>query len=377
MKQLVLKKPLIYFPKMGIKLKTTANQMQKREASERKHTQQSFIFHLLFLCTILFCACSGGKPDYDFKDSKDAISAYSDYLKCMKALPQCSTKELEDCINNWHELSDTVYKYIRKDPYYSAHTDLKTEFFLLTDSVRAEILRLACSEPKTMKDVALLKMHTSPYRDNKELATVQKEAEAFFAGLDKQPPYKTGTPAELLRQYSNFLEVSKSQEISDKQQLLKYLEIEDRHFRTFLSHISDYSNMGLGSITKNTEIICSQIFRSASNGQLESGYTMVYMSMRTDRRLLQNAAVCNDILKAKKVKEGLKVNAFLWMVIQPYLSMDSFSITMMTEKQTKQYMSIAENYSQLIDNLAAVGLVDKETAQQLPMQITRLYISSL
>lgn len=48
MKQLVLKKPLIYFPKMGIKLKTTANQMQKREASERKHTHQSFIFHLLF-----------------------------------------------------------------------------------------------------------------------------------------------------------------------------------------------------------------------------------------------------------------------------------------------------------------------------------------
>ena len=99
--------------------------------------------------------------------------------------------------------------------------------------------------------------------------------------------------------------------------------------------------------------------------------------MRTDRRLLQNAAVCNDMLKAKKVKEGMKVNAFLWMVIQPYLSMDSFSITMMTEKQTKQYMSIAENYSQLIDNLAAVGLVDKETARQLPMQITRLYISSL
>ena len=80
MKQLVLKKPLIYFPKMGIKLKTTANQMQKREASERKHTHQSFIFHLLFLCTILFCACSSGKPDYDFKDSKDAISAYSDEM---------------------------------------------------------------------------------------------------------------------------------------------------------------------------------------------------------------------------------------------------------------------------------------------------------
>lgn len=377
MKQLVLKKPLIYFPKMGIKLKTTANQMQKREASERKHTQQSLIFHLLFLCTFFFCACSDGKPDYDFKDSKDAISTYSDYLKCMKDLPQCSTKELEDYINNWHELSDTVYKYIRKDPYYSAHTDLKTEFFLLTDSVRAEVIRLACSEPKTLKDVALLKIHTSPYRDNKELSAIRKEAEAFFIGLDKQPTYKTGTPADLLRQYSNFLEVAKSQEISDKQQLLKYLEIEDRHFRTFLSHITDYSNMGLGNITKNTEIICSQIFRSASNGQLQSDYTMVYMSMRTDRRLLQNATVCNDLLKAKKVKDGLKVNAFLWMVIQPYLSMDSFSITMMTEKQTKQYMSIAENYSQLIDNLAAVGLVDKETAQQLPMQITRLYISSL
>ena len=34
MKQLVLKKPLIYFPKMGIKLKTTANQKKERQVKE-------------------------------------------------------------------------------------------------------------------------------------------------------------------------------------------------------------------------------------------------------------------------------------------------------------------------------------------------------
>lgn len=363
--------------KMGIKLKTSANQMQKRKASERKHTQQSLIFHLLFLCALSFCACTGGKPDYDFKSSQDAISTYSDYLKCMKALPKCSENELEDCINNWREMADTVYKYIRKDPYFSAHADLQSDYFLISDTIRGEILRLASSEPRTLKDVALLKMHTSPYKDEKDLTAIRKEAETFFAGLDKQPPYKVGTPADLLRQYNNYLDGVKTLEMRDSTQLLNFIGLEDRHFRTFLSHIADYSNMGLGSITKNTEIICSQIFRSASKGYLRSDYTMVYMSMRTDRRLLQNATVCYDLLRARKVKDSMKVNAFLWMSLQPYISMDSFAVTMLTEKQTKQYLSIAENYPKLIDDLAAAGLVNVETAEQLPTQILKLYITSL
>ncbi len=362
---------------MGIKLKTTAKQMKKREASERKHTQQSLIFHLFFLCSFLFCSCTGGTRDYDFKDSKDALAAYSDYLKCVKTMPKCSTTELEEYINNWLELSDTVYNYIRRDPYFTAHADLKTDYYVMSDSIRGEILRLACSEQRTMKDVALLKLHTSPYQDNRELTVIRKEAETFFAGLDKNTTYKVGTPADLLRQYKNFLDGVKSLEITDNQQLLSFIEIEDKHFRTFLTHISDYTDMGLTDITKNTEIICSKIFRAAAEGKLRSDYTMVYMSMRTDRRLLQNASICNNLLKARKVKDSIKSNAFLWMVIQPYLSMDSFAVTMLTEKQTKEYLSIAESYNTLINNLSATKQINKETAQQLPTQIIRLYISSL
>lgn len=363
--------------KKGNKLKATTKEMKRSGASEGKDTHKSLILHLLLLYTLLLCGCSTGKPDYAFKDSNDAISRYDAYLKKLRSVPQCSTGELVDFINNWHELSDTVYNFIKKDPSFLAHTGLKTDFFLLTDSIKDAFLRLADTKPKTMKDVATIKLNTSPYGNLRELDSIRREGETFFASLDKQPPYKVGTSADLLRQYENYLENVKSQGITDQRQLCKFIEIEDRHFRTFLSHISDYSNVKLGGITSNTEIICSKIARSAAQGKLRDDYTMVFLSMRTNRRLLQNATVCQDLLKQKKVKGGLQANAFLWMVVQPYLAMDSFAVTMLTEKQKTEYLSIADNYGDLIESLAAMGLVDKKVAGQLPSQLIRLYISTL
>ena len=165
--------------------------------------------------------------------------------------------------------------------------------------------------------------------------------------------------------------------INDQKQLLEFIETEDRHFRTFLNHIDEYSDMGLGDITKITEQICTEIYRSVSDNKLKSEDVMVYMSMRTDRRLLLNAQVCHDFLKKGKVKSASQANAYLWMMIQPYLSMDSFAVAMLSDSQREQMLAIADDYTSIVSMLAQKDYTDKAVSMQIPTQLMRLYISTL
>ena len=50
------------------------NQMKESKASERKTTQKSLFFHLLFLCALLMITSCSGSRQYDFKSSEDALN---------------------------------------------------------------------------------------------------------------------------------------------------------------------------------------------------------------------------------------------------------------------------------------------------------------
>ena len=252
---------------------------------------------------------------------------------------------------------------------------LPTSFYATSDSVRIELLRLApgCS----LSDVAYVKLHTSPYREETGFDITKKKATTFFSALDKQSLFKKGNARDKVALYRDFLAATKDHGISNQKELLSFLETEDRHFRTFLSNINDYSNVSLEDVTKMTEQICTSIFRAASEKQLASEDVMVYMGMRTCRRLLLNAQVCDDLLMKGKVKSESQANAYLWMTLQPFLSMDAFAISMLTEKQQKQMMELAASYPEISKRLSAKGYADQEHLAQIPTQLMRLYIATL
>lgn len=56
------------------------NQMKKSKASERKNTQMSLFFHLLFLCAMLIVSSCGGNRKYDFKTSDEALKEYHNFF---------------------------------------------------------------------------------------------------------------------------------------------------------------------------------------------------------------------------------------------------------------------------------------------------------
>ena len=140
-----------------------------------------------------------------------------------------------------------------------------------------------------------------------------RRSDSFFASLDRQPVNDKNSTRDLLLSYRRFLMNTKVHGINDLKQLKEFIQTEDRHFRTFLNHIDQCSEIGVEDITRITEDVCSEIYRSVSDRGLTSEDVMVYMSMRTNRRLLLNAKVCHGLFKKGEVKSASQANAYLWM----------------------------------------------------------------
>ena len=125
------------------------------------------------MCLILSMTSCSEKSDYHFKNPADALEQYRDFHHSIAAVPQTKAEQLADFICQWQELSDTVYNYIKKDPAFTAHASLSMTFQETSDSVRTELFRLAVD--CNLSDVAYVKMHTSPYRDNADLDATKKK----------------------------------------------------------------------------------------------------------------------------------------------------------------------------------------------------------
>ena len=350
--------------------------MIKSQTSERKNTQKSFIFHLFFLCLLLNLSSCSENHDYHFKNSTEALQQYRDFHHSIAAVHNIHAEKLADFICQWRELSDTVYSFIRKDPAFTSHASLSMSFQDTSDSVRAELFRLA--EDCSLSDVAYVRMHTSPYRNDVQHDSTRRKATAFFTALDRQNLYHNkGNAREKVALYRSFLADTQRHGIHSHQELLSFLQAEDRHFRSFLSTIGDYSDVGLEDVTKMTRQICADIYRSASENRLETEDAMVYMGMRSCRRLLLNAQVCTDLIREGKVDSESQANAYLWMSLQPFLSMDAFAISLLTEAQQQQMMELAASYPEISERLAKKEYADPERLARIPEQLMRLYIATL
>ena len=325
----------------------------------------------------MFSACSSEQSKYDFKDSQDAILTYRDFVHVLRDRQDCSAEQLTDLVCLWQEMSDTVYNYISKDSAFTAHVSLSMEFQTASDSARTELLRLAGTHTWSMKDVALLKLNTSPYRKDKELQPVKDKASAFYANLDQKAVPSDGDAKDQLKEYIKFLVCTQKDGIRNMEQMQAFIKKEDLYFRSFLTHITEYADLDMTGVTKTTETVCAEIFHSASSQDIPSEEALVYMSMRTDRRLLQNAKVCADLIRQQKVKDARQANAYLWMTIQPFLSMDAVCVSMLTEQQRQQMTEIADGYPRLVNILASKRLADAKTAGEIPCQLAKLYIATL
>lgn len=341
-----------------------------------KYRNGMFQFVLIIqIVSTIFMSCTTDKG-YSFSSPEQAISEYQKFAQNLSQITDAETEELVMHICNWQELSDSVFKYISRDPSFDAHFHLTAEFLSAGDSIRTNILRLSCSQNRSLEEILKIKDKTSSYRNDKSILMAKDKAHAFYEQFSNTM-INPSTKDEAISAYCGFLDDEKKRGISTMDDFFRFIMLEDLFFRGFLQHLSEYGATPLTDITTNTEDVCKQIFEAASLGNLDSKEVVLYMAVRTNRRLILNAQTCIDEIKTGNIQGQEQLAAYQWMIIQPFLSIDGFSVALLSDRQKYELQRIANEFSDILHQLETYNANAVLQCDELAQQILKIYISSL
>lgn len=340
--------------------------------------KQSVLAKCIAVCFAIFILASCGKNTDDcmFQTSESAVNAYRTYLSDMRSMETLSTEHLIEAVNDWQALRDSVFVRIAKDTADHIHAKYETTIQMLHDSLQTEFIRLANSTPKTFKDVLLIKERTSPYRQDAELAQAVATAEPFFDSLDSIPLYRK-TAKNIVSVYKTFLAQTLKSGINSKDELFDFIREEGRLFRSFLAHLPELADADLSAITGGTEQCCLSVFQSAENGKFSYRDALIYFAKRTDRRIVLNALACRNDIHQDKVKTDAQARAYVWMLLQPYITLDDFSMAVLSDKERESLHGVAEQMPSMMARLNKIIGTGNDQWETLPELLIKVMITSI
>lgn len=328
------------------------------------------------LAVILVCtSCGSGKQSLSYKTSEEAVNAYSAYLSDVRNKKDLTSDKLVAEVARWRETRDSVVSCLRRDTMPTLHCDWNLNFHEIHDSLRKEFCRIVLAKPRTYKDVLRLKEVASPYMQDKDLLQAKADAQPFFVSLDSTAIYRMAFP-KLLERYRKFLAQVQKKGIHSKNDLFEFIKEEDVFFRSFLSHLNETDKQNLQDIIQNTERCCLQVFRSADRKELLYRDALVYMTMRTNRRLVLNASQCINDVRNGKVKTPASAQAYIWMLVQPYTSIDGLGIAVLSDMDRKRIDKIADETPTAMERLGKILQMDKERTKELPALFMKIIVTT-
>ena len=328
-------------------------------------------------CAILsLVSCEENKGDSMFQTSENAVNSYKTYLSEMRSKESLSTDSLIEAVNEWQVLRDSVFACVAKDTANRIHSNYENATHSLHDSLQAEFIRLAHSTPKTFKDVLLIKEQTSPYKQDAELAETVESTKLFFDSLDSIQPYQ-GTTKNIVSAYKDFLARTMESGINSKTELLDFIKEEDRLFRSFLAHLPELADADLSAITHRTEKCCLSVFQSAENDRIPYQDALMYFAKRTNRRISLNALACMDDINHGRVRTATQARAYVWMLLQPYISLDGFGMAVLSDKEKAILYDVAEQMPSIMTGLNRITGTDNSQWESLPDLFVKVMLTSI
>ena len=359
---------------LKIKIKTKALNLKSKSYFNDfglKQMVYTVLASLIAVCTIT--SCSSKNNNHTFQSPKMAIESYSSFLADLKQEKTASIQDLMKFVRDWQTLSDSVWSCIKRDTTQRVHYYPEANYHHLHDSIREEMYRLSFSQPRTFKDVVILKAACTPYNNDTIIKNATMDASAFFDSLDNNPTLKIGQ-AELLTKYDKFLTNTISSGINDKKQLIAFIREEDMLFRSFLSHLHNMEHTSMSDITHKTEEVVANMFKA--DARLQPKDAVVYMAMRTNRRLLLNTQTCIRDIRSQRVKSEQQLTAYLFMIIQPYLAIDEFGMAVLSEKQRALFEQIATDTPTAVNAIHMQRQVEAGMQTDFPKLLLKLHLST-
>ena len=141
------------------------------------------------------------------------------------------------------------------------------------------------------------------------------------------------------------------------------------YFKSFLQYLPDFADDDIGDIRRNTEHCCREILRAADRKDLSHKDAMIYLSMRTNHRLLRNAQAAIEDLNSGRGKDE--------HTMQPFMTMDDLSVSVLSDKDKADLYKIADALPKEMDGLAKKLHLDKQRLSDMPMLMMKIYVTRL
>ena len=283
------------------------------------------------------------------KDVNGALAVCKSELSILKDKRSASVNELVEYINLTEQMEDSIIAFSMRDTAYAANKKMQDEVLAVSDSLRTHITRLALSAPRSLADVVFIKTNTAngsqKFIDEKS----QKQADRFFAKLDNNATYKDLN--KTLQEYDRILSDPDYMHITSREIFRDFLKKEDVCFRSMLQFLPAVPPAKLQEMTEQTAKICNTFYGSGNDSFASIDEIATYMTMRYNRRILQNAEVCRD-----QIMNGLKINPVIarnyrWMLMQPYFTIDELSMAALSTGQQQLMRDIAQDMPELYQKL--------------------------
>lgn len=321
----------------------------------------------------VFTSCTGKLPE---QCRNNPAGIYRDYLHDVKTLDSLSFEELARHLRQWQAVRDSVFTHVRKDTPGNPHDALGGTCARLHDSLRAEFSRLALSKPRTYRELLHLKRRLSPYANDKELYRTAKDARPFFRSLDGHS-VRHVDEAHILSAYRALLAGTLRDGIHGTGDMMAFIKKEDAIFRAFLPCLHNLDGTNIADITRDTEKCCSQVLLAAGRNEIPCREAVVYLAMRTNRRLILNMRACINDIAQKRIKTADQAHACIWMLLQPYVSLDSFCMAVLSPEEQEELDRLAAQTQGAFEALCRILPSSNSRLADLPGMLMEIYIHTL
>ena len=312
-----------------------------------------------------------------FSSSEEALQGCKQQLELLKQKQDASIEDLSSLTSTWLEVRDSAYSSFGRDSSLNLKSPMAVAYFMVSDSIRAEITRLAFVKPRSLREVMYFKLNTAMQRKVLEKNAIFKDAVKYYEKLDTYPLYPSLKTT--LAAYGKLLSSTSSFKQGDE--LMNFIALEDKCFRSLMKYLAQVDTETLQKLTMGTTRVFDGLYSSVG-AQVDdvNDRTMLYLSMRFNRRIIQNALACKeDILSRRRLGNTQQAN-YRWMLIQPFMAIDDYSAAVLTEEQREQLLALSDDLPDLLERLdARKNVRDKENnlTEVLSEYFLKSYLSSI
>ena len=99
-----------------------------------------------------------------FSSSEEALQGCKQQLELLKQKQDASIEDLSSLTSTWLEVRDSAYSSFGRDSSLNLKSPMAVAYFMVSDSIRAEITRLAFVKPRSLREVMYFKLNTAMQR---------------------------------------------------------------------------------------------------------------------------------------------------------------------------------------------------------------------